>query len=188
VELGPLQVEVSSNERRYSAGGFGVNEELTNDGAGGQDRQISAISCAVEVVKTTRIAATVIPDHRHGTRVAGDVKRRDTATANDDGKKRGAILIRGRQKDLTSGPPDVTKDRIAREDPRFLNESNVPRKVGQVSPTSLKRGHINRQNNRAGARAGGLTNEDLPAVASLRTTRRTVQKDPSGSLTTARRQ
>jgi hypothetical protein len=187
VELGPLQVEISSNERRHSAGGFGVDEELTNDGACGEDRQISAISSAVEVVETTRIAATVVPDHRHGTRVAGDVKRRDTATADNDGKKRSAILIRGRQKDLTSGPPDVTKDRIAREDPRFLNEGNIPREVGQVSPTSLKRGHIYRQNNRAGARAGGLTNEDLPAVASLRTTSRAIQKDPSGSLTTAKR-
>jgi hypothetical protein len=188
VELGPLEIKVPSNERRDAARGFGVNEEVANDGAGGQDGHVSAIRRSIKVVETARVAPTIVPDHRHGTGVAGDVKRRDAATTDNDSKKRSAILIGGRQKDLTPGTADISKNRIARNDARFLDEGNVPVKAGQVGPTTLKRGHIDRQDNRAGARAGGLTNEDLPAVASLRTTRRAAQKDPSGSLTTAARQ
>jgi hypothetical protein len=120
--------------------------------------------------------------------VAGDVERRDTARTDNDSKKRGAIIIRGGEKTLTPSTPDITKDRVASGDPRFLNERNVPNESGQVSPPTLKRGDVNGQNNRARARAGGLTDEDLPAVASLRPTRRAIQKDPSGSLTAARRQ
>jgi hypothetical protein len=94
MKLGPLKVEIASNKRRDAAGGFGVNEEVTNNGACGKDRQISAISSAVKIVETTRITTAIIPDHRHGTRVAGDVERRDTARTNDDSKQRSAILIR----------------------------------------------------------------------------------------------
>jgi hypothetical protein len=120
--------------------------------------------------------------------VAGDVKRRNTTRTNNDSKQRNALLIRSREEALAPGTPDGTKDRVAGGDTRLLNERDVPGECGQVSPATFKRSHINRQDNRAGARASGLTNEDLPAVASLRTARRAIQKDPNGSLTTAKLQ
>jgi hypothetical protein len=95
MKLGPFKIEVPSNERRDAAGGFSVNEEVSNNGACGKDRQISAISRAIKIVETTRVAPTIVPDHRHGAGVAGDVKRRDTATTDDDSKKRSAILRGG---------------------------------------------------------------------------------------------
>jgi hypothetical protein len=94
MELGPLKVEIASNKRRDAAGGLGVNEKVTNNGACGKDRQISAISSAVKVVEPTRIATPIIPDHRHSAWVAGDVERRNTTRTNDDSKQRRAILIR----------------------------------------------------------------------------------------------
>jgi hypothetical protein len=102
--------------------------------------------------------------------VAGDVERRDTARTNNDSKKGGAIFIRGGEETLTPSTPDITKDRVASGDSRFLDERNVPHESGQVSPPTFQRGDVNGQNHRARARAGGLADEDLPAVASLRAT------------------
>jgi hypothetical protein len=95
MELRQLHVEIPSNERRNSARSFGIDEKIANHSASSKDRQISAISSAIQIVKAARVASSVIPYHRHGPRVVGDIKRSDTTTANNDGKKRGAILIRG---------------------------------------------------------------------------------------------
>jgi hypothetical protein len=167
MELRKLQVEVPGNERRNSARRFGVDEQIADNGTGSEDRLIRAISSTIKVVEAAWIATSVIPNHRHGPRVAGNIERSDATTADNDGKEGGAIFVRSGQEDLASGPSNVTNYRAVGKDPGLLNEGNVPSEIGHVSPTSLKGSHIDRQNNRARAGAGGLANEDLPAVASL---------------------
>ena len=80
----------------------------------------------------------------------------------------------------------TSQERAVRNNPSFLNEGNVPREIGHVGPTSLERGHIDRQDNRARAGAGGLPKEYLTTVASLRTTSRAIEQDPSGGPNIAR--
>ena len=154
--------------------------------AGSKYRKVGAISRAIQIVQPTRVATSVIPHHRHCTRVAGDIERGDATAADDDRQERRAVNIRSRQEDLAVCPPNDPEHGAAGEHARFLDEGHVPREVGHIGPTCFERGHVDRQHNRAGAGAGGLTDEDLTTVASLGTTSRAVKQDPSRGPSAAR--
>jgi hypothetical protein len=80
---------------------------------------------------------------------------------------------------LAAGAPNVFEHKTVGKNPGLLNESHVPSEVGHIGPTSLEGSDVDRQNNRARAEAGGFPKENLPTVASLSTTSREIEQDPS---------
>ena len=179
MELRNLQVEVTGNDRRNSARCLGIDKQIANNGTSGEDLLISAIRSTIKVVEAARVTTSVIPDHRHGSRMADNIERSNTTIADNNGEQRGAVFVRSGQLYLAARAPNVVEHKAVGKNPGLLNESNVPSEVGHIGPTNLDGSDVDRQNNRARAEAGGFPKENLPTVASLSTTSRAIEQDPS---------
>ena len=135
MELRELQVEVPGNERMDSARRIGVDEPIADNGTGSEDRLIRAISSTIKVLEAAWIATSVIPNHRHGPRVAGNIERSDAIIADNDGKQGGAVFVRSGHEDLAAGPPDVTEHR-GRTRASWMRATSQARSATSAQPVS----------------------------------------------------
>ena len=150
MELLKFHVEVTSDEAGYPTGTFCIQQRFPAKGAGVKEAVRRAVGIAIDIVQPHRVPTPGVPDHTHEPGPKHRWNGGGAATTDNDGKEAVAIMIGGRQDNLTTSPTDIPQYGAPQTDTGLLYQGDVPTEGRKVSPTLGKAGKIGRDNARAG--------------------------------------